>query len=428
MKPTTLLTTILVLTGVLPIHAEEAAPTAAVLPPVVANPVATAMPRQALEVKAGGILQVDGRKYLDSAPTITDGFLLRRARLIAEVTVQDLVDFRLMPEFAGSKLAVMDAWIDVHPRPWLRLRAGKFKSGVGMQRLMSDTNYELVERAFPTALTPSRDLGVMLHGEILKGVVAYGLGVFDGAVDGGNPDTDSGNAKDVEGRVWLHPFRLTDLKLLHNVGVGFSGSHGYEHGSASAAALPTYSSPGQLTIFQYRASTTTPTAASYFANGVRQRLNPGLYAFVGPGSLLAEYISSSQQVTDTTRVVALKHTAWFVSAGWVITGENAAYKGVTPASPVTPAGGWGAVEVAVRYEAIDFAPASFTVPAGGTSFADPAKSVRSARGLGGGVNWYLSDVAKVSLTYERTTFKGGAASSADRAAEKVLLGRMQMAF
>jgi phosphate-selective porin OprO/OprP len=73
-------------------------------------------------------------------------------------------------------------------------------------------------------------------------------------------------------------------------------------------------------------------------------------------------------------------------------------------------------------------PASPVTPAGGVSLADPAKSVRSARGVGGGVNWYLSEVAKLSVTYERTTFEGGAASGGNRATEKVVLGRMQMAF
>ena len=88
----------------------------------------------------------------------------------------------------------------------------------GLERLQSATAINFVERAFPTALVPNRDLGIQLHGELAGGVVAYAAGIFDGAPDGGSVDTDLNDGKDLAGRVFLSPFKkgssaLKDLGL-----------------------------------------------------------------------------------------------------------------------------------------------------------------------------------------------------------------------
>ena len=53
-------------------------------------------------------------------------FLIRRFRPSLDGTLFSLVDFRMVPEFAGT-VTILDAYIDVHPWEWLRLRVGKMK-------------------------------------------------------------------------------------------------------------------------------------------------------------------------------------------------------------------------------------------------------------------------------------------------------------
>ena len=67
-----------------------------------------------------------------------DTFLIRRLRPQLAGTVFGLADFLFVPDFAGSQAVVFDAYADVHPTPFLRLRAGKFKSPLGLERLQSD--------------------------------------------------------------------------------------------------------------------------------------------------------------------------------------------------------------------------------------------------------------------------------------------------
>src|SRR5262249_6296880 len=100
---------------------------------------------KAYELKLRGLVQVDGRRHFDTPsgdPTLPDRatFLVRRLRPILDGTVFGLVDFRLMPDFGNNSVALLDGYLDAHPRPWLRLRAGKFKPPVGLERLQADQN------------------------------------------------------------------------------------------------------------------------------------------------------------------------------------------------------------------------------------------------------------------------------------------------
>ena len=62
------------------------------------------------------------------------------------------------------------------------------------------------------------------------------------------------------------------------------------------------------------------------------------------------------------------------------------------------------------------------------NFADPATSVRSARELAGGLNWYLTEYVRIMLSFHRTDFVGGAAMGGNREQENALLGRFQLAL
>src|SRR5262245_57305315 len=116
----------------------------------------------ALKVRIGALLQVDGRFHPgDPGAVGTDTFLVRRARPIVQGTVGNRYDFRLTPDFGDGKTVIQDAYLDARFASWLRLRVGKFKAPVGLERLQSVNNLYLIDRAFPTAVAPNRDVGVV---------------------------------------------------------------------------------------------------------------------------------------------------------------------------------------------------------------------------------------------------------------------------
>lgn len=376
-------------------------------------------------LKLRGVLQADGRIFPGLPEALGQNtFLLRRVRPIVEGTVFDRFSFRITPDFGGGVVVLQDGYADVRFWPELKLRVGKFKEPVGLERLQSANNLLFVERGFPTSLAPNRDVGVQLFGDIAGGLVSYAVGLFDGVYDGGSTDGDNNDGKDIVGRIFVQPFLKTEIAPLKGLGIGVAGTYGEQKGTATTPNLPSYKTAGQLTFFRYinDAATATAAANTTVASGKVFRLSPQLYYSWGPFGLLGEYVRSSQQVTNNNGAATLTHQAWQAAASFVLTGEKASYKGVKPKNPFSlKEGKWGAVELAARYNELRID--SDTFP----NFAKPTQSASRARAFGGGVNWYLNDNVKLVADYEQTLFAGGA-TTGNRKTERVIESRLEVAF
>lgn len=373
------------------------------------------------QLKLRGYIQTDGRFFIDDQEQPgTNSFRIRRARPILEGTVFRRFDFRLMTDFGEGQTVLQDAYLDFRYWPQVRLRAGKFKSPVGLERLQSATDLLFVERAFPTSLIPNRDVGVQLHGDVWDGAVTYAVGIFNGVPDGGSSDFDNYDEKDYEARLFAHPFKHTEVAWLQGLGLGVAGTWGNQEGSASAPNLPSFKTAGQQTFFRYRSDGTA--AGTVVADDKRFRVSPQSYYYWGPFGLLWEYVLSSQEVKKGATSTRLENTAWQVAVSYVLTGDDTSYKGVKPKRPFgSGSDAWGALELAARYSELHVDQDAFPI------FADPKKAVREAKAWAVGLNWYLNSNVKFAVDYEHTNFDGGSAKG-DREDEKVVLSRLQIAF
>jgi phosphate-selective porin OprO/OprP len=375
-------------------------------------------------LRVGGYIQADSRTFLqDKAGNEIDTFLLRRVRPVFEGTVFRDFDFRVMMDFgngASSSTLMQDAYLEWKYWPWLKVRGGKFKPPVGIEQLQSDTDLFFTERGLPSDLVPQRDVGLQLSGDLFGGVISYAGGIFNGVADGAIADLDAGDAKDFAARVFFQPFKKTDIRPLQGLGFGIAGTIGDQQTLATSTnSLPTYKTTGQQAVFSYL-KTTVP-------NGTELRGTPQAYYYWGPFGLLGEYVVTDQAVLrNGVKTDRLRNDAWQVAASFVLTGEKASYKGVTPRRPFDPrTGGWGAFELVGRYGELHIDSDAFP------TFADPTKSIQEAREWGVGLNWYLNKNVKAVLDYEQTSFDGGAANGslvANRPAEKVIFTRLQLAF
>jgi phosphate-selective porin OprO and OprP len=359
-----------------------------------------------------GYVQFDGRFFSgDEGGLAVDTFLLRRVRPIFAGTVARHFEFQIMPDFGVGTTVLQDAWLDVNYSPKARVRVGKFKSPVGLERLQSATAMTFVERAYPTALVPNRDLGVMLHGELAGGVFAYAAALLDGAPDGGSVDLDLNDGKDVAGRIFLSPFRR-GASALKNLGFGIAGTTGKQTG-----ALPAYRSGGQVSLLTIVSGVT--------ADGTRNRLSPQLSFYTGRLGLMAEYAWSEWWVkkASTGTRAQLSGEAWEATATFALTGEKASYSGLRPSASFEPGQGkWGAFELAARVNGLELGADVFS-----EGIVDPVKSIRKAFAWAVGVNWYLNRNIKQVVDFERTTFTGGA-DGTDRPSENAFFIRTQVAF
>lgn len=376
-------------------------------------------PDKSFEVKLRGYVQADGRFFEEGEQsTGSDTFLMRRVRPIVEGTLGEYVGFRVMPDFGEGQARLFDAYGTLNYWNFAQIQGGKYKPPVGLERLQSATALMFVERAFPTQLAPSRDIGFSLNGDPWNGLVTYQVGAFNGVRDNGNDlDTDTNDGKTIDARVFAHPFQEGEWEFLRGLGIGAAGSWGDEF-----PVLPVYRSAGNQTFFQYLGAAGRLPAVQ--AAEDHWRIYPQGYYYYGPFGFMAEWVKSEYDLKRGTATGTAKVRAWQAAASWVLTGENASFKGVVPRSSLTPTlSSFGAFEIAARYTGWEINDDVFPV------FANPAASVERAQAWAVGLNWYPNRWLKFQLDYERTWYDGGApGSNNNRLPEGVILTRMQVAY
>jgi phosphate-selective porin OprO/OprP len=266
----------------------------------------------------------------------------------------------------------------------------------------------LLERAFPTLLTPNRDIGLQLYGDLAGGRFSYAAGVFNGMFDNGNSDGDTDDHKEFAGRVFVLPFRDSGLEPVEGLGLGLGGSYGEADSTRNAL----YATTGQRPIF----------SATLNDNGIRHRIAPQGYYYYGPFGLLGEYTRSSQEVLQGGSHVTLTNAAWQVQTSYVLTGERASYSGVTPASRFEPGSGTlGAFELAARYSELRIDSETFSLLPG------PGSNASGAKAWALGLNWYMNRNVRLTFNYEQTDFQR-APDGPVLDKERLFLQRFQLRF
>ena len=67
-----------------------------------------------------------------------------------------------MPDFGNGQATIFDAYLDAKFSTAFKVRFGKGKPPVGLERLQSATDIEFVERSLANDLVPNRDLGIQV--------------------------------------------------------------------------------------------------------------------------------------------------------------------------------------------------------------------------------------------------------------------------
>ncbi|SPE43195.1 phosphate-specific outer membrane porin OprP or pyrophosphate-specific outer membrane porin OprO family protein [Candidatus Sulfopaludibacter sp. SbA3] len=371
-------------------------------------------PRGNFLLKIGADLQVDSRTIVsEGSGTVTDSIVLRRIRPTFSGTVFQYVDYFFRPDFGMGSTIIYDAYVELKYFSHFKVRAGKFKPPVGLERLQSDDDTSLVERGLPTLLVPSRDIGYQISGDIVNRRVNYAVGVFNGVPDNSLGDTAVSNHRDYTARLFLTPFQ-PDENALSGLGFGMGSSFG----SVDGQAMPSYKTFDQNAFL--------PFASGVTEAGHRSRLAPGAYYYLGPAGLFTEYGLTEEGLQKGTVRRDVAFRAWQVAGSYILTGEKKTFLSPTPKKNFDPANhGWGAIELALRV-------GEFSAEQGlyNYGFASATTAARRAHEVVGGVNWYLNRLVRFSVDYGRTNFLGGAtlAAGGNRPTEKAVIVRFQINF
>jgi hypothetical protein len=153
----------------------------------------------AVSVSLGGRLQTQfNTTSVDSEPR--SELFIRRARLELEVKVDDLVSGVLVPEFAGSSVALKDAYLNLAFSPGAEIRIGNAHRPFSRIELTSSKRMPVIERGLRLRGVEAfdeyglvngldysdRDVGIQIHGEPDGAPMGlnYAAGVFRGPLHG----------------------------------------------------------------------------------------------------------------------------------------------------------------------------------------------------------------------------------------------------
>jgi phosphate-selective porin OprO/OprP len=352
-------------------------------------------------LQLGALVQVDGRFSLDDPPQIIDTFTIRKARPIIGARLAKYFDVRLMPDFGNGTATLVDAYFDTRFSSALRVRAGKDKTPVGYESLISDASVLFPERSLVSTLVPLRDVGFQAQGDLAGQKLSYAAGVFNGVPDGtsSTTDVDGNSGKDLAGRVIV--------RAPGGFGAHLGGSAGHEKGS-----LPAFKTSIGQTWFSYASGST--------ADGLHTRIAPAAFFYRKAFGGFGEYVRSTQTVTRgaTTRDVA--NDGWDATLSYVLTGDAASDRGVRPGKPFDPsAHHWGAVQILARRSHLNVDQVAFD-----SGLASPDAS-RRAHQTSVGVNWYPTSFVKWYAAYEHIEFH---AATTSRPPENSFIVRAQLAF
>jgi phosphate-selective porin OprO/OprP len=421
------------------------------------------------QVRIRGAVQTDARFFLDNngrtgstpTPQGPDSLLVRQARVWLEGYFFKDLYFKIMPDFAASSNILPDAYLDYAYVPQASLLVGKFKPSISLERLQGDADTVFMERAFPANLAPNRDVGIQLHGSFAKpgykvetvagpidatNAFTYQIGVTNGTGDSGSPNNSGaptgGDNKEIDGRLFAHPFQHTGYSWLEGFGLGVAGSFSSPNHQALNTNLQR-TALGQSQFLDYSSAGGKTTAGVVTSHGAASRIYPQAYWYAGPFGLMGEYVASTQHLNGTlakavNNNITQTNSAFQIQGSYVVTGEDNTFAGVKPMRNFDPLNGsWGALQLATRWSELSVDSDTFKL-------LDPTKSASKATSWTLGANWFLNRNATIRLDYENVSFNGGSATSAttgsgtiarpyvyhvgNRPSEQVFATRFQLSF
>ena len=298
----------------------------------------------------GQRLRLGGRLYLDGARTSPGSGLetrlgpaaseteVRRARLNLQLHVNRRLRFKVAWDLVAERWKSYYVELREIADTSVRLRLGRTKEPFGLEKVTSSKYLTFMERSLANAFEPGFGDGLRVSGTARKEHLTWSLGVFRN--DDSFGEAPSEDRYNFTGRVTATPLSdRGDRRLLH-LGAGFSVRNPERRALRLRQRPEAHLAPRLV------------DTGVFDAVRVRQ---VGVEAAVvlGPFSAQAELIGAALDLPDA-RSPARAGTG-YAEISCFLTGEHRLYRRSRGAfgGPLSPRGRWGAVQLGLRYSAID---------------------------------------------------------------------------
>ena len=351
------------------------------------------------EIKFGGRIMYDmavwGAEEMDNT-----GQEFRRVRFFSSGTMYSNINYKLQLEFAGGKIAFKDVFIELNKLPIKgNLRVGHFKEPLRLEALTSSKYITFMERGLPIACAPERNTGAMYH-TTFGDKLSIQSGVFRNSDAFGNNKSATNNVN-ITSRITYLAISDED-KLLH-LGISNSIRKNSDNDFGFSSRAENHMGSELLSV--------------EFTNQVKDvNIIAGEMAYVNSSlSLQGEVIQTTVNTEIGQGNTPFTHEiiSYYGQVSYFLTGENRPYKsslaGFGRGKPKNNYGenGWGALEVAARFSAIDM------------------KEDGSLEDFTIGLNWYLNPNTRVMLNYVMGELTDGVG---EVTTENAVMMRIQLDF
>jgi phosphate-selective porin OprO/OprP len=341
----------------------------------------------AFDLKFGGRLMNDWAFYSqdkavqDEIGKLYSGTEFRRARLFSSGLFYDNIKYKFQLDFAGGGVSFKDVYMEFTKLPVVgNLRIGHYFEPFGMEQNTSSKYITFLERSLNDVFTPGRNVGAMLHNNLIGERMSWALGAF----------RETGGEARISGQTdyMNYSARLTGTPLYKEK----------QHRIIHLGLAYSFRTPNNQTYIA-RSAPESHLARDYISTGILRNTKSvnqiGYEAalFWGPFSLQGEFNSVSvNQSTDTSQNSYL-FNGYYGMASYFITGELRNYNtgngtiGRTYPNKnfMKDDNGMGALELAVRYSGLDLNSNNLEGGALGN--------------ITGGINWYPNPSTKVMANY-----------------------------
>jgi phosphate-selective porin OprO/OprP len=301
-----------------------------------------------------------------------------RKRVGVEGVLFDRVSFQVEREIDDPR-PWRDVFADVRITRALHVRAGHFKVPFSMEQLTSGTELDFIARtAAVSDLSPSRDLGVMLHGRVAQRALKYEAGLFE--ADGTTRLWATNAVRTLAGRITLAPLQDGD-------------SRGSEALEISAAWLRSDLPEGRDGLSGHTAVGET-FFRRMFVSGTRTRIDASVAWNGSRASFRGELLRSNDtrigQGVDGSTLSDLVSTGGYAAGIWHLV-ERGSGKGGFPLR---------ALDLTARFDRLSFGSGA----AADEPFLNPRADHVAPIGKDAwtaGINWHLNRWVKVQANAVR---------------------------
>ena len=366
-------------------------------------------------------------------------FELRRARLGVEGVVFYNVAYKFEVDFANDVTAIKDAYVEYNGlADGLSLRAGNFKTPNSIDEMTSSRFLTFLERAaFVEAWALDRQIG---------GGVIYAKDHFtlSAGIFGPEPFEDELFLQDVKtgaARLTVAPINreVNGVHQVLHLGASWRGRWNAEDRRSPTSGSTV--NPFNDELFRYRTRGADLHLADRFVSTPQifdedQFWGLEAAAIWGPVHVVGEYTQLEANVAQQSFGVNPlllpdiccngsdpTYDGWYIEAGWFLTGETRSYKegefgGIKVKNPVLgggKGGGWGAWQIAGRYDVLDLTDKATTIQGNPAIVGPPAISASNLNCAQCGeqttweivVNWWLNDYTGLQFQYSQSEINGG---------------------